>query len=206
MQRRHLLMLATGLAVAALVRPDTGAAQTVDVDGILRDPAAPTGGNPKGDVTVVAFLDYNCPFCKTSAPDLARAVKQDGKVRLVYKDWPILSEASVYGAQIALAAKYQGAYETVHKALMAIPGRGITKEQMLAAIQKSGVDLERLDADLKAHAADITALLRRNLSQAESLGLRGTPTYLIGPFKTSTLDSAGFKEAFAEARRRQAAE
>ena len=77
---------------------------------------------------------------------------------------------------------------------------------MLKAIQASGVDLKRLDEDLQAHAADITALLRRNLAQAESLGLQGTPTYLIGPFKTPTLDYAEFKEAFAEARRRQAGE
>lgn len=204
MHRRQILALAAGLSLAAACRPAVG--QEIDEEAILRDPEAPMGGNPDGDVTVVAFLDYNCPYCKKSAPALARAVKEDGRIRLVYKDWPILSEASVYGAQIALAAKYQGAYEKVHAALMAIPGRGITKERMLKAIQASGVDLNRLDADLQAHAADITALLRRNLAQAQSLGLQGTPTYLIGPFKTPTLDYAEFKEAFAEARRRQAGE
>ncbi|QTL03738.1 DsbA family protein [Aquabacter sp. L1I39] len=202
MHRRQLLALAAGLSFAGACRPSF--AQAIDEDAILRDPEAPMGGNPKGDVTVVAFLDYNCPYCKKSAPDLARAVRDDGHIRLVYKDWPILSEASVYGAQIALAAKYQGAYEKVHAALMAIPGRGITQERMLKAIQASGVDLKRLDAELQAHAADITALLRRNLAQAESLGLRGTPTYLIGPFKTPTLDYAQFREAFADARARQA--
>lgn len=208
MQRRHVLALAAGLALSAgMVLPTSPLrAQGVDVDAILRDPAAPTAGNPKGDVTVVAFLDYNCPYCKKAAPDLERAVKEDGNIRLVYKDWPILSEASVYGAQIALAAKYQGGYDKVHNALMAIPGRGVSKEQMLKAVRASGIDLVRLDADLKAHAADITSLLRRNLAQADSIGLQGTPTFLIGPFRTSTLDYAGFKEAFAEARRRQAAE
>lgn len=204
MQRRHFLTLAGGLAAGAIAfRAD---AQGIDVQGILRDPAAPTAGNPKGDVTVVAFLDYNCPFCKKSAPDLERAVREDGNIRLVYKDWPILTEASVYGAQMALAAKYQGGYEKVHRALMAIPDRRVSNERMAQAIRQSGIDLARLDADLKAHAGDITALLRRNLAQAESLGLQGTPTYLIGPFRTSTLDYAGFKQAFAEARRRQAAE
>lgn len=206
MQRRHFLMLAGLLAAGTALPASALRAQGVDVDAILRDPAAPTAGNPKGDVTVVAFLDYNCPFCKKSAPDLERAVREDGRIRLVYKDWPILTEASVYGAQIALAAKYQGGYEKVHRALMAIPGRGVSKEQMLKAVQGSGIDLARLDADLKAHAGDITALLRRNLAQAESLGLQGTPAYLIGPFRTSTLDYAGFKEAFTEARRRQAAQ
>ncbi|TCT07671.1 DsbA family protein [Aquabacter spiritensis] len=208
MQRRQFIMLASGVAASGLATlgPAPAGAQSVDVEAILRDPAAPTGGNPKGDLTVVAFLDYNCPFCKKAAPDLARAVREDGKVRLVYKDWPILTEASVFGAQLAIAANYQGAYEKVHRALMAVPGRGVGKAQMLKAVQASGVDLARLDADLKAHADDISALLRRNLAQADSLGLQGTPTYLVGPFRTSTLDYATFKEAFAEARRRQAAE
>ncbi|MDQ0512996.1 DsbA family protein [Ancylobacter amanitiformis] len=206
MQRRHFLTLAGLLAVGMGLAGSPLLAQGVDVDAILRDPAAPTAGNPKGDVTVVAFLDYNCPYCKKSAPDLERAVREDGRIRLVYKDWPILTEASVYGAQMALAAKYQGGYDKVHHALMAIPGRGVSEEQMLKAIQGSGIDLARLDADLQAHAKDIGTLLKRNLAQAESIGLQGTPTYLIGPFRTSTLDYAGFKEAFAEARRRQAAE
>lgn len=211
MNRRHLLALAAGaVAVSAVaarhIQPFPSAfAEGVDVKGILHDPDAPTAGNPKGDVTIVAFLDYNCPFCKTAAPDLDRIVKEDGKVRLVYKDWPILTEASVYGAQLALAAKYQGKYDLVHHALMGIPGRRTEKDRMLAAVRASGVDMSRLQADLQTHADAITALLRRNLSQADSLGLQGTPTYLIGPFRTSTLDYAGFKKALVEARRRQAA-
>lgn len=205
MQRRHLLMLAGVLAAGIAFANSPLRAEGIDVDAILNDPAAPTAGNPKGDVTVVAYLDYNCPFCKKSAPDLERAAQEDGGIRLVYKDWPILTDASVYGARMALAANYQGSYREVHDALMAIPGRGISQERMTEAIQASGVDVRRLKADLAAHGDEITALLRRNLEQADALGLEGTPTYLIGPFRTSTLDYAGFKEAFAEARRRQAA-
>ncbi len=187
----------SALAGWPLQSPRPAFAQDVDVKGILHDPDAPTTGNPKGDVTIVAFLDYNCPFCKKSAPDLDRIVKEDGKVRLVYKDWPVLTEASIYGAQLALAAKYQGKYDLAHHALMAIPGGKIGEDKMLEAVRASGVDMNRLQADLQAHADDITALLRRNLSQADSLGLQGTPTFLIGPFRTSTLDYAGFKEALA---------
>lgn len=172
---------------------------------MLHDPDAPEGGNPKGDVTIVAFTDYNCPYCKKSTPDLKRIVAEDGKVRLVYKDWPILTKASVYGAQLALAAKYQGKYETVHDALMAIPGKQIPNENMLAAVKASGVNMTRLSADLKKHNDEIAVLLKRNLEQADALGMQGTPTYLIGPFRTSTLDYDGFKQALAEARRRQAA-
>lgn len=207
MLRREFLTLAAGAALLPLWlagHPSEALAGDIDVNAVLHDPDAPTGGNPKGDVTIVAFTDYNCPFCKKSAPDLDRIVKEDGKIRLVYKDWPILTEASVYGAQLALAAKYQGRYELVHRALMAIPGRKIPQDQMLAAVKASGVDMGRLQGDLKAHADDITALLRRNLAQADSLGFDGTPTYLVGPFRTSTLDYTGFKQVVADARKKQA--
>lgn len=211
MKRRDLLAfglaaLAAGAApwpVLAQAQPEPQP-QPIDVEGILNDPQAPMGGNPKGDVTIVAFLDYNCPYCKKSAPDLDRVVKEDGKIRLVYKDWPILTEASVYGAQMALAAKYQGKYDAVHRALMAIPGRRIPQEKMLEAIKGSGVNMEQLDADLQAHGPEIVAILKRNLSQADSLGLKGTPTYLVGPLMASTLDYSSFKRIVAEARRRQA--
>ena len=175
--------------------PDTSA------EAILNDPATPVAGNPKGDLTVVTFFDYNCPFCKKAEPALEKVVKEDGHIRLVYKDWPILTKASVYGAQLALAAKYQGKYDAVHAALMSISGTKIPEDQMLAAIRKSGVDMDKLDADLKAHGDEITALLRRNLAQADSLGLQGTPAYLIGHYKvTSALTYDGFKRAVADAR------
>ncbi len=207
MRRRDFIRIAAlaALTPAMLAGADGARADGVDVNAILRDPAAPTFGNPQGDVTIVAFLDYNCPYCKKSAPDLARVVKEDGRIRLVYKDWPVITEASVYGAQLALAATYQGRYETVHNALMAIPGRRIDEQTMLNAVAASGVDLDRLMADLKANIADIGGLLKRNAAQANSLGLSGTPTYLVGPLFASTLDYASFKRAVAEARRRQAA-
>jgi len=209
MRRRDLIRLAAlSLLPPALGLATAGraGAQAIDVEAILNDPEAPAFGNPNGDVTIVAFLDYNCPYCKTSAPDLARVVKEDGRIRLVYKDWPILTEASVYGAQLALAARYQDKYEAVHDALMRIPGRRIGEQKMLEAVAGAGVDLDRLMADLKAHISDIAALLRRNNAQAESLSLKGTPTYLVGPLLASTLDYPAFKRAVAEARRRQAAE
>lgn len=204
--RRSFLQLSalTVASLAGFVHSGPALSQEVDVDAILNDPEAPVAGNLKGDVTIVAFLDYNCPFCKTSAPDLERIVKTDGKIRLVYKDWPILSDASVYGAQLALAANYQGRYDSVHKALMNIPGRKADKEKMLQAVKASGVDMTRLQADLTANGKKIAALLRRNLAQAQSIGLNGTPTYLIGPFRTSTLDYEGFKQVVADARENQA--
>lgn len=201
--RRAALSIIAGSAALPLATKLAFAQQAaITKEQILNDPDAPVGGNPKGGVTIVAFLDYNCPLCKKSAPDLERIVRDDGKIRLVYKDWPILTEASVYGAQLALAAKYQGKYETVHRALMGIPGLRIGREKMAEVVHASGVDRDRLNRDLAAHAADIEALLKRNLAQADALGLRGTPTYLIGPFMTSTLDYAGFKQVVSDARAR----
>jgi protein-disulfide isomerase len=207
MNRRTLLGRIVAASLLSLLNPLLSApamAQTIDVKAVLHDPDTPEGGNPKGDVTIVAFTDYNCPYCKQSEPDLKRIVAEDGKVRLVYKDWPILTKASVYGAKLALAAKYQGKYQVVHDALMAIPGKQIPEDKMLDAVKGSGVDMTRLNADLKTHSNDIAALLKRNMDQADGLGMQGTPTYLIGPFRTSTLDYNGFKQALAEARRRQA--
>lgn len=201
-------ILVAGLSAMATGFAGESRAQSsgVDVDAILNDPEAPTGGNAKGDVTIVAFLDYNCPFCKKAAPDLARVVREDGQIRLVYKDWPVITETSVFAAQIALASAYQGAYERVHAALMAAPGRRLKQEQFSAAVKGSGADMSRLQQDLDANSARITALLRRTMAQAESLGLQGTPSYLVGPFRTSTQDYAGFKQVVADARKKQASQ
>ena len=208
MDRRTLLALMPAVALApallSLAPPiEEAFAQGVDPNAILNDPEVPVSGNPKGDLTIVAFLDYNCPFCKKAEPDLTRLVKTDGRIRLVHKDWPILGDASVYGAQLALAAKYQGRYDEVHRALMAIPGRKIPKERMLEAVAASGVDLARLEEDRKAHQAEIAALLQRNLDQADALGLQGTPVFLIGQLKVAAaLDYDGFRQAVAQARAR----
>ena len=208
MDRRTLLALMPAVALApallSLAPPiEEAFAQGVDPNAILNDPEVPVSGNPKGDLTIVAFLDYNCPFCKKAEPDLIRLVKTDGRIRLVHKDWPILGDASVYGAQLALAAKYQGRYDEVHRALMGIPGRKIPKERMLEAVAASGVDVARLEEDRKAHQAEIAALLQRNLDQADALGLQGTPVFLIGQLKVAAaLDYDGFRQAVAQARAR----
>ncbi len=205
MQRRTFLAGAGATLAAALGMGSWPAlAAKVSLDDVLHDPDAPEGGNPKGDLTLVAFVDYNCPFCKKAEPDLARAVREDGNIRLVYKDWPILTQASVYGSRMALAARYQDGYERAHRALMSISGRSVSQEDMEKAIAAAGIDMPRLKADLDAKAKDITALLARNMDQADALGLQGTPTYLVGPLLASTLDYDGFREIIAEARRQQA--
>ncbi|WP_428032041.1 DsbA family protein [Ancylobacter sp.] len=213
MKRRALLLTAAGALLAASlplfaatpdVSPPAGTSTPLDVDALLNDPKTPTFGNPKGDVTIVAFFDYNCGYCRKSLPELERLVAEDGKIRLVYKDWPILAESSVVAAQLALAANFQGQYLAAHKTLMKLPGKSTT-ERMSEALADAGIDRARLAKDLKAHAGDIGALLKRNNAQAEALGLPGTPVYLVGPFKVAAaLDYQGFKDVVEDARKRAA--
>jgi protein-disulfide isomerase len=208
MNRRRFLHAATLAAASAPLLAIVGAgsiaaAGAIDVEAILNDPATPVAGDPAGDVTIVAFMDYNCPFCKKSSPDLERFVDDDGNARLVYKDWPILTDASVTGAHLALAAKYQGKYRQAHVAMMNIRGQKIDDASLREAVKGAGVDMALLDADLKAHEADISALLKRNMSEADSLGLEATPVFLIGPFKVEkALDYDEFKQTVADFRAR----
>ena len=172
---------------------------------VLHDPASPEGGDPRGDVTIVAFLDYNCPFCRRSTPQLDAFLGSDPHVRVVYKDWPILAASSVLEAKVAVAAGYQGRYQAAHDALMAITIRPATKEAVKAAVSGAGIDIARLNADLAAHDTDIDALLTRDNTEAEALGFRGTPVFLIGPFvMAQELDEAGFRQAVADARAHRA--
>ncbi len=207
--RRTLSQMIAVAGIRYMVGPahadDAPTEADISREAILYDPAAPTAGNPKGDLTIVVFFDYNCPFCKQAEPELERLVKTDGKIRLVYKDWPILTPDSIKGAQCALAAKYQNRYDAAHLAMMGIPGPKIPAERMREAIAKSGVDMDRLDADLQAHGDEITKILRRNLAQADSLGLMGTPAYIVGQYRvTQALNYEGFKRVAADARARAA--
>lgn len=102
---------------------------------------------------------------------------------------------------MALGAKYQDRYQVAHDALMAIPGRKIPKERMRDAVAAAGIDMNRLQSDLDRNGAAVAALLRRNHAQAESLGLPGTPVYLIGDRAyPNALDEAAFKSAVLRAR------
>ena len=201
MDRRRFLS-ALALAGAPVLIGATSAAPSngVDVHAVLDDPDAPVGGSPNGDVTIVAFVDYNCPFCKQSEPDLQRLVSNDGEIRLVYKDWPILARSSVHGARLALAAKYQGKYEAAHAALMALHGRS-TDSAMRAAVAAAGVDMALMDKDLGVHGDAIMGLVRRNTAQADALQLKGTPVYLIGPYiVAAALNYDGFSDVVSRFR------
>ena len=145
-------------------------------DQIFRNPADPVIGNPDGDVTVVEFFDYRCPYCKRVQDSLNALVKVDPNVRVVFKEFPILGPESVVAAKIALAAHRQGKYEAVHNALMA--HRGSFEEAALLDVAASaGADATKLAADMEDPA--ILGQLQANDSLAATLGITGTPGFLF---------------------------
>lgn len=207
MRPLSLLAKVAATIVFALAPGLASGQQKTDLVGmVLHDPDAPVAGNAAGDVTIVAFLDYNCPFCRRSTPELDRFIASDPGVKVIYKDWPILAPSSVLEAQVALAAKYQGKYAEAHEALMSIKVRPATKDAVKGAINAAGIDVDRLNKDLAAHDAEIKALLRRNLAEADALRLQGTPVFLVGPFlEARELNFDGFRQLVAEVRARRTA-
>ena len=169
-------------------------------DEILRDPAAPTGGNPAGDVTLVEFFDYNCKYCRTVAPTIAEVLAADAGLRLVYKEFPILGDGSDAAAQVALAAARQGLdrYEALHHDLMRVSG-SVTEAGALQVAAANGLDLDRLRRDLVDPA--LAATLARNRALAAELGINGTPGFVIGEeIVPGAVDRATLEGLIAKAR------
>ena len=142
-----------------------------------RDPDAPVLGNPAGDVTVVEFFDYRCPYCKQVAPALSQLLKEDGNLRLVLKEFPILGPDSVVASRAALAAQAQGKYAPMHAALLR--HRGAYDEAAIARLATdAGLDAARLKSDMAK--PEIAAMIDRNKALARELSLTGTPAFIIG--------------------------
>jgi protein-disulfide isomerase len=146
-------------------------------DELYNDAMAPVAGNPKGDVTVVEFFDYNCPYCKAGAPILKKAAAADGKVRIIYKEFPILSPESELASRAALAANLQGKYLPFHDAVLEHKGK-LDLPTLVAIGKATGVDVERMKTDM--NKAEIGEAIKKNKALARSLEVRGTPAYLIG--------------------------
>lgn len=167
---------------------------------ILNDPGTPRFGPETGATTVVIFTDYQCPVCRRTAPALERLAAADPRVRIVFKDWPILGPGSTLAARTALAADRQGKYLAMHRALMSTR-RPLTEANMPVIAREAGVDWDQLTKDLARDGATIDATLARHSRQAWSLGLEGTPAYLVGPFLIrGGLDDGPLAKAVSDAR------
>lgn len=206
--RKYIVLAVAALAVTMLAFEPARTAPAADPatevltkDAVLRDADNPVLGNPQGDITIVEYFDYQCPYCKKVSPDLAKVVKDDGKIRLVLKDWPILGEPSKYAARLALAAKFQNKYQVAHEALIGRTGR-LTEAGADETLTSAGVDLAKAKADYESNKDKIDALLKRNDVQAQAFGFQGTPAFIVGTFRIpAALTAEQFKLAIADARK-----
>jgi len=186
-----------GLSAAAFGQ---GANDILSRDAVLRDPEIPVLGNPQGDLTVVEYFDYQCPYCKKLAPEIAQVVREDGNIRLVLKDWPIFGAVSTSAAQLALAAKYQNKYQEAHDGLIGATEK-LSDADIAELLTNAGVDAEKAKQDLQAHQKTIEDLLMRNSDQAVAFGFEGTPGFIVGFFRVpGVVEMKVFKQIIADAR------
>ena len=150
-------------------------------DALFNSPRQVVLGNPQGDVTFVEFFDYNCGYCKRALTDMVEIMGKDPKLKVVLKEFPVLGPGSVEAAQVAVAVRMQDKtgkkYLEFHQKLLG--GRGqVDKAKALATAKEIGLDMARLDKDLKSD--EIGKTLDESMKLAEALGLNGTPSYVIG--------------------------
>ena len=165
----------------------------------LVTPVDPVAGNPQGDVTIVEFFDTRCPYCRKLEPVMDSFLTKDRKVRLVYKDLPILGPASVLGTKALLAAQNQNAYDKMRQAVMKLPP-DTTMAQIEVAARTLGLDWPRLANDMDDPA--VQARIDANLKLARELGIQGTPALVIGnDLIPGAVELPDLQKAVAEARR-----
>ena len=166
---------------------------------LYRDAEAPVGGNPNGNVTIVEFNDYQCPYCKRAYTAVTQVTKADGNVKIIYKDLPILGEASKIAALAALAARNQGKHAEMHAALMTNNAR-LDRARILEIASSVGLDIPKLETDMQD--PKLQRLIERNMAVASALGVRGTPAFVIGQsFVPGAIDAEALKQLIAQARK-----
>ena len=147
-------------------------------DEIYNAPDQAVAGNPEGDVTLVELFDYNCSYCRSAVGDLAGLISEDPNLKVVFKEFPILSQGSVDAARIAVAATRAGVdYWDFHMALFTSRGQ-ITKDTALDAVEELGLDRDAIAADAESDA--VSAVIQKSYDIAQILSLNGTPAYIIG--------------------------
>jgi protein-disulfide isomerase len=167
---------------------------------IFEDANSFVAGNPKGDVTVVEFFDYRCPYCKQAKPELDAAVKRDGKVRVVLKEFPVLGPDSMMASRAAVAVlRTQPArYLAFHDALMSSRGT-LDEATVLRIARETGIDTTRMAKEMSD--PKVEAILKANHELAQELLIEGTPAFIIGDrIYPGAMPTARFVEAIAQAR------
>jgi protein-disulfide isomerase len=165
---------------------------------VFDDPQSPIAGNPKGDVTLVEFFDYRCPYCKQVEPALERLVGEDRQLRFIFKEYPVLGPDSDIAARVALAAKKQGKYDAFHRAMMATAGH-IDEATIYKVAGSVGLDIDKVKQDM--HSPDVDKQLKSNLDLGKTLDLDGTPSFIVGDTIIPGAISAGeLRQLIADAR------
>ncbi len=147
-----------------------------NADQIFRSKADFVAGNPKGDVTMVEFFDYNCPWCKKDFPDVMALIDTDKNLKVVLKEFPILGPDSEYAAKAAIAAGKQGKYLQMHTALYQQEGR-VTPEIVDEIAAAQGLNMDQLHKDMEDPGT--AEIITRNRDLAQSLAINGTPAFVI---------------------------
>lgn len=147
-----------------------------NADQIFRDKSDYVVGNPKGNVTMVEFFDYNCPWCKKSFPEVMALLEADKQLKVVLKEFPILGPDSEYAAKAAIAAGKQGKYLQMHKALYLHEGR-VTPDTVDELAVAEGLNMDQLKIDM--NGPKTLEIIDRNRSLAQSLAINGTPAFVI---------------------------
>lgn len=167
---------------------------------LMFDPSSPVLGNPNGDVTIVEFFDYRCPYCKRMAEVVGALIKSDGHIRHVMKELPIFGPESVFASRAALAAAVQGKYEALHRLLMGARN-SLDRDTVLKLARKADVDLEQLERDMGS--PKIYDALGRIRDLAAALEVAGTPTFIIGrEFVPGAISPEQLRSLVALARKR----
>jgi protein-disulfide isomerase len=166
---------------------------------LLSDPDSPIAGNPNGDVTIVEFSDYQCPYCKRTHPVVKSVLASDSKVKLVFKDLPILGEASRIAALAALASRAQNKHLAFDDALMEFNGK-LDRDKIMQIAGSVGIDVAQLQKDMED--PKLKEIIDHNLALASALGVRGTPAFVIGDqFVPGAIDADTLKQLIAAARK-----
>ena len=170
----------------------------------FEDNSLPMAGNPDGDVTVVEYFDYNCGYCRKAFSDLQKLMQEDKNIRVVFQEMPILSPSSKKMAEFAMAAHKQGKYFEMHQALMDYRGSQSDEAYHKLAMD-IGLDLEKLKADAASEA--VAGEIQKAVEMARSLGVRGTPGFIIGDeVYPGYIGMEGLKKAIETARAAKAGE
>lgn len=145
---------------------------------LFRPANSPVVGNAQGDLPVIEFFDYNCGYCKKAFNEVSSFIEKDKKARFILKEFPILSPGSEQAARVALAAKLQGKYWEVHRALLESPGQANEASALRVAEKVPGIDMARLKRDMAS--AEVKKEIDDTRALAAKMGIQGTPHFIVG--------------------------